>query len=153
VLLPGALVMGIMNPVTGKLFDMFGVRWLAIIGFFILTATTFMFTNLSTETSFLYLTVTNTIRMFSMSMVMIPVTTAGLNQLPMKIIPHGTVMSNTFRQMAGSVGIAVLVTIMATTAIPNTGMEGLIHGVNVTFIVASIVSLVGFLLTFKIKPL
>ncbi|HLQ73002.1 MAG TPA: MDR family MFS transporter [Bacillota bacterium] len=153
VLLPGALVMGIMNPVTGKLFDMFGVRWLAIIGFFILTATTFMFTNLSTETSFLYLTVTNTIRMFSMSMVMMPVTTAGLNQLPMKLIPHGTAMSNTFRQMAGSVGIAVLVTIMATTAIPNTGMEGLIHGVNVTFIVASIVSLVGFLLTFKIKPL
>ena len=29
-LLPGALLMGIMNPITGRLFDKFGARWLAI---------------------------------------------------------------------------------------------------------------------------
>src|SRR5699024_6904749 len=44
-LLPGAAVMGLMNPVTGRLFDKYGAKWLAIIGLTILTITTFMFTN------------------------------------------------------------------------------------------------------------
>src|SRR5699024_2994562 len=42
VLLPGAIVMGLMNPVTGRLFDKYGAKWLARIGFIILTVTTFM---------------------------------------------------------------------------------------------------------------
>lgn len=153
VLLPGAITMGLMNPITGRLFDLFGVRWLGRIGFFMLTITTFMFTNLSEDTSFLYLTVTNTVRMFSMSMVMMPVTTAGLNELPDELIPHGTAMSNTFRQMAGSVGTAMLVTIMATAAIPQDGMAGMIHGVNVSFIAAASISLLGFILSFRIKSI
>src|SRR5690625_410575 len=151
VLLPGALIMGFMNPITGRLFDRFGARFLAIIGFFILTVTTFMFTNLSMETSFVYLAVFNAFRMFAISMVMMPVTTAGLNQLPKQLIPHGTAMNNTFRQVSGAIGTAMLITIMATTAIPNIGVEGLIRGVNVSFIFAGIVSVIGFILSFQIR--
>src|SRR5690625_4754164 len=111
VLLPGAIIMGIMNPITGRLFDRYGARWLSIIGFFLLVFTTFMFTNLSTETTITYLTVWNAIRMLSISMVMMPVTTAGLNQLPRHLIPHGTAMNNTFRQASGAIGTAILVTV------------------------------------------
>src|SRR5699024_7877102 len=46
-LLPGAVVMGVMSPVTGRIFDMFGAKWLAIVGFTIVTATTFMYAVLS----------------------------------------------------------------------------------------------------------
>src|SRR5699024_1250299 len=88
VLLPGALIMGFMNPITGRLFDRFGARWLSILGFGLLVVSTFMFTNLSTETSFAYLASMNAVRMFSIAMVMMPVTTAGLNQLPSDLIPH-----------------------------------------------------------------
>src|SRR5699024_8316639 len=79
------------------------------------------------------------------AMVMMPMTTLALNQLPNELIPHGTAMNNTFRQMAGSIGTAVLVTIMATSAIPNESVSGLIHGVNVSFIVAGITAVVGFI--------
>lgn len=151
VLLPGAMIMGLMNPVTGRLFDRFGARWLAIIGFALLTFTTAMFTNLSTDTSFVYLSVMNAIRMLSIAMVMMPVTTSGLNELPNHLIPHGTAMNNTFRQVSGAIGTAMLVTIMSTTAIPEEGLEGLIHGVNMSFIVATVVSVLGFILSFKIK--
>src|SRR5699024_5215441 len=51
-LLPGAVIMGTMNPVTGKLFDKFGAKWLSIIGLSIVVITTFMFTVLTCETSF-----------------------------------------------------------------------------------------------------
>lgn len=151
VLLPGAIIMGFMNPVTGRLFDKYGAKWLARIGFTILTVSTFMFTNLSTETSFAYLAVMNAIRMFSISMVMMPVTTLGLNQLPNNLIPHGTAMNNTFRQVSGSVGTAILVTIMVTAAVPAKTVEGAIHGVNVSFIVAGIISVLGLILSFRIK--
>ena len=143
--------MGIMNPITGRLFDRFGARGLAITGFFLLVITTFMFTNLSKETTFTYLAVMNAFRMLAIAMVMMSVTTAGLNELPPHLIPHGSAMNNTFRQVSGAVGTAMLVTIMATSAIPTDGVEGLIRGVNVSFIVAGVISVLGLFLSFYIK--
>lgn len=139
--------MGVMNPVTGRIFDRYGARWLAIIGFFILTVTTFLFTMLTPTTTFLFLASMNAIRMFAISMVMMPVTTAGLNQLPRDLIPHGTSMNNTFRQVSGAIGTAILVTVMATGAIPSEGIPGLIRGVNMSFYVATGIALLGLILS------
>lgn len=151
VLLPGAIIMGFSNPITGYLFDRFGGKWLARGGLLLLSVTTFAFTNLSADTSFNYLATMNAIRMISIAMVMMPMTTMALNQLPNALIPHGTAMNNTFRQVAGSVGTAVLVTIMSTAAIPGEDINGIIHGVNVSFIVAGVIAIVGFILSFKLK--
>ena len=41
-LLPGAVLMGLMSPVTGRIFDTVGAKWLAVIGFTLLTVATFM---------------------------------------------------------------------------------------------------------------
>lgn len=150
-MLPGALLMGIMSPVTGKLFDMFGPRWLVIPGLGIVTMTTFMFTVLDTETTFTYLAVVNAVRMLGISMVMMPSTTAGLNQLSNKLVPHGTAMNNTMRQIAGAVGTALFVSVMTMTMIPDQGAEGMIHGVNMSFILTGIFSLVGFILAFRLR--
>ncbi|MDD2556293.1 MAG: DHA2 family efflux MFS transporter permease subunit [Syntrophaceticus sp.] len=150
-LLPGAVVMGVMNPITGMLFDRYGAKWLAIIGLSIVTVTTFMFTDLTAQTTFTYLAVINALRMFGVSMVMMPVTTAGLNQLPTHLIPHGTAMNNTMRQVAGAVGTALLVTVMTSNALPEQGVNGLIHGVNVSFAVAGISAGIGLLLALLIK--
>lgn len=150
-LLPGAIIMGIMNPITGTLFDKYGAKWLLRVGFAILALTTFSFTILTKDTSFAYLSTLNAVRMVGIAMVMMPATTLGLNQLPTHLIAHGTAMNNTFRQIAGSVGTAVLVTIMVTAAVPNQGVSGMIQGVNTSFIVAGFISLLGLLLSFKVK--
>lgn len=150
-LLPGAIVMGAMNPVTGTLFDKYGAKWLLRTGFTILTITTFMFTTLSEETSFAFLSTLNAIRMLGISMVMMPSTTLGLNQLPNSLIPHGTAMNNTFRQVSGSVGTAILVTVMATAAIPDGTAAGAIRGVNISFIVAGCIAVFGLLLSFQVR--
>src|SRR5699024_4749234 len=55
VLLPGAIVMGIMSPITGRLFDAFGAKWLAMIGLTVVTITTFLLSRLSLDTTFAYL--------------------------------------------------------------------------------------------------
>ncbi|MET3574396.1 EmrB/QacA subfamily drug resistance transporter [Bhargavaea ullalensis] len=150
-LLPGAAIMGLMNPVTGILFDKYGGKWLLRAGFAILTVTTFMFTSLTDETSFVYLAVLNAVRMFGISMVMMPSTTLGLNQLPATLIPHGTAVNNTFRQMSGSVGTAILVTVMATAGLHDGTALGAIRGVNLSFVAAGWIAVLGLILTFFIR--
>ncbi|AXF57585.1 MDR family MFS transporter [Salicibibacter kimchii] len=151
-LLPGAVAMGLMSPITGRIFDKFGARKLAIFGLFIVCATTFMFTQLTTTTSFAYLATVNTFRMFGMAFVMMPVTTAAINSLPNVLIPHGTAMNNTARQVAGSIGTAALVTVMSSMALapeqaPSMN-EAMVHGVNMAFWLATILTFIGFILSF-----
>ncbi|WP_099157798.1 DHA2 family efflux MFS transporter permease subunit [Virgibacillus ndiopensis] len=150
-LLPGAVLMGVMNPITGRLFDKFGAKWLSIIGLAILVITTFMFTDLTAQTTFTYIAVVNAVRMFGVAMVMMPVTTAGLNQLPTNLISHGTAMNNTMRQVSGAVGTALLVSVMTNNVIPDKGINGIIHGVNISFIVAGVIGIIGLVLAFFIK--
>ncbi|WP_085992885.1 MDR family MFS transporter [Oceanobacillus senegalensis] len=151
VLLPGAIVMGLMNPITGRLFDKYGARWLAIIGLSLLVVTTFMLAFLTDETSFTYIATVNALRMFGIAMTMMPVTTAGLNVLPMDLIPHGTAVNNTFRQVSGAIGTALPITIMTTTAIPENGVNGLIHGVNMSFIFSGILAIIALVISFFIR--
>ncbi|MFB7138266.1 DHA2 family efflux MFS transporter permease subunit [Gottfriedia sp. NPDC056225] len=113
-LLPGSLIMGALGPLTGKLFDKYGIRPLAIFGLLIMTFTTYEFTKLSIDTPYLKIMFFYTLRSFGMSFIMMPIMTAGLNKLPVKMITHGTATQNTLRQVAGSVGTAILVTIMTT---------------------------------------
>jgi MFS family permease len=89
-LLCGAVMMGIMSPITGSLFDRHGARRLAMMGMFILTCGTVPFAFLNRETPTIYIVVLYAVRMFGISMVMMPVTTSGMNALPLKMIPHGT---------------------------------------------------------------
>lgn len=41
-----------------------------------------------------------------------PIVTECINQLPQHLISHGAALNNTIRQVAGSIGTAILVTIM-----------------------------------------
>jgi EmrB/QacA subfamily drug resistance transporter len=112
-LLPGALLMGVMSPISGALFDRIGARPLAVVGLIITTITTYEFSKLTSETTYSHIMALYTARMFGMSLLMMTVQTAGLNQLPRHLGAHGTAMSNTMRQIAGSIGTALLVTVMS----------------------------------------
>ncbi|RKQ33898.1 MDR family MFS transporter [Oceanobacillus halophilus] len=150
-LLPGAVLQGIMNPITGRLFDKYGARWLSIIGLSLIVITTFMLAILTDQTTFTYIATVHAFRMLGIAMVMMPATTAGLNVLPMHLISHGTAVNNTFRQVSGAIGTALPITIMTTAAVPEEGINGIIHGVNVSFIVSGIFAIIGLLIAFYIK--
>ncbi|PYZ93411.1 MFS transporter [Salipaludibacillus keqinensis] len=154
-LLPGALLMGLMNPITGRIFDKVGARWLSISGMGLLTVMTFLFTRLTEDTSFTYMTTVHAFRMLSLAMVLMPITTAGLNQLPERLIPHGTAMNNTLRQVGGSLGTAFLVTMMsvgaASAANGVSDNEAMIQGVNISFWVATGLAFIGFVISMFIK--
>ncbi len=115
-MLPGAIIMGIMSPITGKLFDKFGGRFLAVIGLTITVVTTYFFYNLSMDTEYSSLVVLYSIRMLGMSMVMMPVVTNGMNSLPARLNPHGTAINNTLNQVSAAIGSALLVSVMSSRA-------------------------------------
>lgn len=153
ILMPGAIVMGICSPITGRIFDKVGARWLGLIGMASLVIGTIPFIYFDDMTSLTTIAALHALRMLGMAMVMMPMTTAGLNQLSEDLIPHGTAMTNTMRQVAGSIGTAVLITIMSSVAAGSASAPStaLIEGVNIAFLVTAVISLLGLILSFFIK--
>lgn len=113
-LLPGALVMGALGPVAGKLLDTIGIKPLAIFGIVIMTYATWELSKLNMDTTYLHIMWIYIVRSFGMAFVMMPIITAGMNALPPRLISHGNAFVNTMRQLAGSIGTAILVTVMTT---------------------------------------
>lgn len=113
-LLPGALVMGALGPVAGKLLDIIGIKPLAIFGIGIMTYATWELSKLNMDTTYLHIMWIYIVRSFGMAFVMMPIMTAGMNALPPRLISHGNAFVNTMRQLAGSIGTAILVTVMTT---------------------------------------
>lgn len=150
VILPGALLMGIMGPIAGRWFDRHGPRVLAITGTLLLTVGTIMLALLGPEVSLVYVAVVMAIRLFGMSLINMTLTTWAMNALSDDLINHGTSVNNTFRQVAGSLGTAILTSVFAMVSvalIPSEGpMLAGVHGVDVAFGVSAVLCFVGFVL-------
>ncbi|WP_051343976.1 DHA2 family efflux MFS transporter permease subunit [Alicyclobacillus herbarius] len=129
-LMPGALLMGIMSPIAGTLFDRIGARPLVVFGLIITMITTWDFSRLTMQTSYAHIMWLYTARMFGMSFIMMTIMTAGLNQLPRQLNAHGTAAANTARTVAGSLGTAIMVTLMTTRS--NVHMGQYANSVTIT---------------------
>ena len=133
VMLPSALVMAVMSPISGRLFDKYGPRVLAIPGLILVALFTLPLAMMDENTPILFLSLTYAMRMLGLSLVNMPVNTWGLNALSNKVIAHGTAISNTFRTIAGSLGTAILITVntivVASAANPQS-IEAQIAGVK-----------------------
>jgi DHA2 family lincomycin resistance protein-like MFS transporter len=112
ILLPGGVVNGIMAPVSGKLFDKFGPRVLVIPGL-VIAASLWLFTRFDETTTTGFLVAVHIALMVGVALVMMPAQTAGLNQLPRHLHPHGTAILNTLQQISGAIGTALYFSIMS----------------------------------------
>ncbi|MCT1902703.1 MDR family MFS transporter [Oceanobacillus sojae] len=154
-MLPGALITGLLGPFVGRLFDTIGGRWIVLPGLIIITLATVPFMFLDVNTTFTFVIVMYTVRMLGLAMIMMPIQTAALNQLPKELIPHGAALDGTMRMVAASVGTAILVTIMTSVATMTEGSETIarpdIFGVNIAFAVIAVLALCTFIAYFFIK--
>ncbi|MCP0887407.1 multidrug efflux MFS transporter [Ligilactobacillus sp. WILCCON 0076] len=166
-LLPGALAMGIMSPITGRIFDRFGAKYMAMTGMTLLTLGTIPFFFITAHTSIVYIIVFYAVRMFGIAMTMMPVTTSGMNALPFNSISHGTAVNNTFRQVMSSIGTAVLTSVLtnvSTNATPaksvlkatplkykDEAINAVLSGYHAAFFVAALFSAVALIMSFFLK--
>ncbi|MCL6221929.1 multidrug efflux MFS transporter [Streptococcus dysgalactiae subsp. equisimilis] len=107
-LLPGALMMGLVSPIAGRVYDKVGARRMALVGFSILAIGTIPFTFLTAATPDHFITLMYAVRMFGIAMVMMPLTASAMSALPPHEAAHGTAANNTARQIASAIVVALL---------------------------------------------
>nr|WP_269109162.1 MDR family MFS transporter [Lacticaseibacillus saniviri] len=167
ILFPGAIMMGIMSPITGRIFDRIGAKRLANTGLFLLVLGTIPLMTVNVNTPIIFITVIYTLRMFGITMVTMPVTTAGMNALPDNLINHGTAVNNTVRQVAASIGTALLVSVLSVVTKGQTPAKGMaataplhfaksmqsavVNGYRAAFVVSLTLAVLGFVLSLFLK--
>lgn len=113
IMLPGALIMALMSPINGKLYDKLGIRPLVLMGFPLMIIASIMLSNLALETAGWVICIIYAIRMISVGMVQMPVQTNALNSLKPEDIAHGTAMNSTLGQTIGALTSSLIITIIS----------------------------------------
>ncbi|ANY71054.1 hypothetical protein BBD42_28835 [Paenibacillus sp. BIHB 4019] len=115
-LLPGGIILGVFSPVIGRLFDQFGPRWLVIPGILLAAVTIWFFSAVTAVSTIAFIVMLHICLMIGVLLVWMPAQTNGMNQLPRHMHPDGTAIMNTLIQIAGAIGMAVAVSVMASGA-------------------------------------
>lgn len=149
-MLPGSILMSILSPISGKILDKYGARILSILGFLCLGISTFSFSNLSETTSIVMLTVMYSIRMIGITLLLMPITTWGLNSLNNSEIADGSAIGSTLRQVSGAIGSSLFIAIMTTVSkncLNTSEVLANIKGINVAFKSSSLLLFIGLIVS------
>jgi EmrB/QacA subfamily drug resistance transporter len=107
-----ALAMLPLMPIVGRLADRFGTRTLLLIGLPLVALSMWQFSALSMDTSDTQLRLWLAARGVTMGLVMMPAMTAALNTVPAHLTSRGSSLTNVMRQVFGSFGTAIFVTLL-----------------------------------------
>ncbi|WP_458415384.1 DHA2 family efflux MFS transporter permease subunit [Schinkia sp. CFF1] len=111
-LMPQAIAMALVMPISGKLFDKIGVIPLGLSGLLFLSTMTFELHKLTVDTPHSWLITVLVLRGIGISLCMMPLSTAGMNEVEPRQVGNASSLSNLIRQVAGSMAIAILTMIM-----------------------------------------
>ncbi|KRK43638.1 multidrug resistance protein B [Companilactobacillus crustorum] len=151
-LVPPAIVLSILNPLTGKLADKIGFKSTLIIGMAMIVVGWFFLFALRIKLSIWPMILIATLIEGGNAFVMMPATTLGGNSLSEELIPHGTAIITTVRQLLGSLGVSLATLILVTTnqnhRLPaNNGLVG--YQAVFTFFFG--MAIIGFIFALLIK--
>lgn len=159
VLLPGSLISGLLSPAMGHLFDKMGPRNLLIPGTILLCATMYILSKMNLQTPIWLIVVCYMLLMVSISAIMMPAETNGLNQLPKRLYPHGTAIMTTLQPVAGAIGVSVFISLMNARQAhflekaeapthPATIKASLVAGVEFVYLIALGLSVIALIMSF-----
>jgi len=126
-ILPGALIYGVVSLISGTLYDRMGGRRLALIGTFLLTLGTLPFAFLTQSTPYSYVVCEYTILMIGVALVTMPITAASSIDLQGIQLSHGTAVNSTMRQVMTSMGTAILGSVLANVTTNHLPAQTLRH--------------------------
>jgi len=113
VLLPGALAAGILMPLVGSLAHKYDPRILVALGAIIVTSSMFMLQGISPASNTDTLFVPLLMRGIGTVLMFLPLTLATFGPIPKKDIADASGFYSLTRQMGGSIGIALLTTLLS----------------------------------------
>ncbi|MGR8773573.1 MDR family MFS transporter [Leuconostoc citreum] len=157
ILLPGALITALLSPLSGRLYDKYGPRYLTLTGILLTTVGTFSLSMVTLNTPIWLVVVSQLIRQLGLVIVLMPIQTEAFNALPLSLMPDGSAMFTTVRQLAASFGTAALVTVMTQVVVhagkahPTHTTLNQLQGIQVTFLFASVLMIIAAAMTTLLK--
>lgn len=156
IMLPGGLLMGLLAPFVGRLYDKVGASPLLVPGGLILTMVLLGYAMILDATTPIWLLVVmHLIMSMGMSLIFTPAFTTALNPLPNHLHSHGSAVLSTLQQLGGAVGTAMVVGVVAAStasklASGTNELDATVQGFSAGFIVGVVcglgVTIIGFML-------
>lgn len=148
--LPMTVLIIVVAPLTGKASDRLGSRWLMAGGMTLLALCLLVFAQAGTGSDYLALLPAMLLGGFGMASTMTPMTAAALSSVPVAKAGVGSGMLNTFRQVGGALGIAVMGAILASAseselATGSSTVDAFVTGLHRALYVAAVIALIGAL--------
>jgi EmrB/QacA subfamily drug resistance transporter len=100
-------------PIAGRFTDVIGPRWLIAAGMTLLTGSLLLFATLDESSSFWNILPGLVVGGLGMAITMAPTTTAAMSSVPVDKAGVGSAVINSARQVGGSLGIAIMGTLIA----------------------------------------
>lgn len=155
-LVPGAAFLSILNPLSGKLADKIGFKPTMLVGMFMIIIGWVAGLIVLNHLSLLGMILCAMVIEGGNAFVMMPAVTLGANALPDKLVPHGTAVITTVRQVLGSAGVTIstlILTVATTNALQrgSSAQVASLHGYHLVFIGMIVTELIGLVLAFMLK--
>ncbi len=157
-LLPGSVLMGLLGPLMGRVYDARGTRTLLIPGTIMVSSALFFYSTVGESTEWWMIMAAQTILSVGLAMSFTPLFSASLGSLQRHLYSHGSAALNTIQQVAGAAGVALL-TVTYSSILHAGEQEGLstavagAPGARLAFLIAAFISLVAVALSpFVRKP-
>ncbi len=144
-LLPGGLVMGLLAPIVGRIYDRIGPTALVTTGSVLVSIVFWGMTMFTETTPTWWVLVAHVSLSFALALMFTPLFTSGLGALTPNLYSHGSAIVGTVQQVAGAAGTALFVTIMAAVAATRldegaTIVSATASGIRLAFLAGAILS-------------
>jgi MFS family permease len=113
-ILPQALVMAVLTPFAGRLYDVVGPRWLVVSGLLVAALGSFLLSGINVDMTRHEVILWTCIRSSGVGLSMMSVMTGGLSSLPHDLTSSGSSINTVAQRVSAALGLAGL-TALATT--------------------------------------
>jgi DHA2 family lincomycin resistance protein-like MFS transporter len=155
-LLPGGLIMGLLAPWVGRVYDKVGPTALLVTGAAIVSADLWAMTMLTGTSSFWWVLAAHVTLSIGLALLFTPLFSASLGSLRPHLYSHGSAIVGTIQQLGGAAGTALFVTVMSAhtasmLAGGSTTVDATASGIHTAFIYGAIISLLAIVAAFFIR--
>ena len=157
ILLPGSLLNCILAPIIGRLFDNYGPRAVITPGTILVALGYVSYSQFGTDTALWIIVVSFIVMMLGIGAVLASVQTNTLNSLPRQFYPDGIAITQTIQQVAGAIGIAVIVSIFTAKknsyveTVANVPTEAAASGSSMVFTISLVLAIINIILSLFLK--